>query len=288
VGDLLRWTEEHFRRLDLPSPRLDAELLLAHALGASRLELYTEFHKLVEPDERARFRSYVERRRRHEPVAYIVGRREFFSLSFEVTPDVLVPRPESEHLVEALLEVDLSSARGRGPRILDIGTGCGNLAVAIALNLPAAAVHAVEVSAAAVEVARRNVATHGVEERVEVFHGSCFAALPAASGRYDAVVSNPPYISEAEYRSLMDDVLRHEPRVALVDTASEGGDGLGFYRLFAREARERLEPAGALVVEVGLGQSGPAAEIFAASGWTLERVVKDHGGIERVLVLRAG
>ena len=290
VAELLRWTEDYFKKLQIPTPRLDAEILLACALGNTRLELYTGYQKLVEPDERTRFRSFVERRARREPVAYITGRREFYSLSLEVTSAVLIPRPETEHLVEVSLaeisKVPVSTAVDAPVRLLDLCTGSGNVAIAVAVNCPQAQVDAVDVSAQALEVARRNAEAHGVSGRVSFFQGDLFAALQEGVGRYRAIVSNPPYISGSEYPKLMDDVRLHEPRQALLDSKSPGGDGLGFYRAIARDAGPRLEEGGLLAVEVGEGQAAQVGEIFSASGWRVERTVKDFGGIERVVAVR--
>jgi release factor glutamine methyltransferase len=298
VAELLKWTEGHFQRLGLPSPRLDAEILLAKVLGRTRVELYTGYGMLVQPEERARFRVFVERRSRREPVAYITGRREFFSLAFEVSPAVLVPRPETEHLVEAVLkEIAASdeSPNGSGTadeapvapspplRILDLGTGSGCIAVAIAVKAPLATVDAVDSSGAALEVARRNAETHGVEGRVRFFQGDLLAALPADILPYRAIVSNPPYVSAAELESLMDDVRLHEPREALLDTKS--ADGLGFYRAIARGVAPHLEPGGILAVEVGAGQAASVRDIFGAGGWSHRETIRDYAGIERVIVV---
>jgi release factor glutamine methyltransferase len=291
VGDLLQWTEDYFRRLELPSPRLDAELLLAHALGATRLDLYTQYQKMVEPAERSRFRALVERRARHEPVAYITGRREFYGLSFEVTPAVLIPRPETEHLVEAALEeVKRLGPGGDAIRVLDLCTGSGNVAVAIAVNAASAAVTATDRSEGALEVARRNAARLGVAGRVSFHRGDLFDALPPSEPPFGILVANPPYIPLAERETLMADVRLHEPGEALFDTRSPAGDGLGHYRALAAGSRARTKPGGLIAVEVGGGGSGQAApvrEIFAAAGHSLERTIKDYGGIERVLAFRA-
>jgi release factor glutamine methyltransferase len=290
VAELLKWTEAYFRRLQLPTPRLDAEILLAHALGNSRLELYTGYQKLVEPDERARFRGFVERRADREPVAYITGRREFYSLSFEVSPAVLIPRPETEHLVEVAIEEltkdSSTSGSNSPPHFLDLCTGSGNVVIAVARNAPLALADAVDSSALALEVARRNAEAHGVSGRIVFFEGDLFVALPGDGKRYRAIVSNPPYIASGELEKLMDDVRLHEPREALCDSKSPEGDGLGFYRAIARDAGPRIEEHGLLAVEVGAGQADAVVGIFSAAGWKLERTVKDFGGIERVVAAR--
>jgi release factor glutamine methyltransferase len=281
VAELLRWTTEYFERLALPSARLDAEILLAAALGKQRLDLYTCYNMLVEPAERARFRVLVERRARKEPVAYITGRREFYSLAFEVSPAVLVPRPETEHLVELALR---RLPAGPAPlRLLDLGTGSGCIAVAIAVNAPHAGVDAVDFSAPALEVARRNADAHGVEARIRFLEGDLYGAVPAGTPPYRAIVSNPPYIPASEHAALMADVREFEPREALVDTRSPTSDGLGFYRAIAAGARERLEPGGLLAVEVGAGQAQAVAEILRSAGLTVTETLRDLGGIDRVV-----
>jgi release factor glutamine methyltransferase len=280
VLELLRWTEGFFVERGLESARLDAEVLLAHALGSTRLELYTDYAKLVEPDERAAFRELVKRRARREPVAYLTGTREFYSLAFEVTLDVLIPRPETEHLVEAVL-TQLTEAE-KPTRVLDLGTGSGNIAVALASNAPHARVDAVDICPAALAVAARNAKRHGVEERVTFLEGDLFDALQG-DARYDSVVSNPPYISSAEYEGLMADVRLFEPKGALLDSR-ERGDGFGFYRALAAKGEHYLEAGGFLAVEVGYRQAAAVRELFSAQSWELVSTVVDYGKIERVLV----
>lgn len=282
VGNLLNWTEEHFAGLGLDSPRLDAELLLAEALGCTRLELYTSYQRPADEAERARYRQFVERRARREPVAYILGRREFYSLTFEVTPAVLIPRPETEHLVD--VAVESFKDRSDEGRLLDLGTGCGNIAVAVLVNTARVTSDVVDVSREALEVAGRNSRAHGVPARIRAFEGDLFRALPADSGPYTAIVSNPPYVTDGEFPGLMPDVRGHEPRGALVDEKSPSRDGLGYYREIASSAISWLEPGGVLAVEVGDGQSIPVQNILTRSGWRVDRVVKDLAGVERVVV----
>ncbi|MGQ9590134.1 MAG: peptide chain release factor N(5)-glutamine methyltransferase [Planctomycetota bacterium] len=285
IGDLLRWTEEHFRKLGLDSPRLDAEILLAKALSATRLQLYTEYHKLAQPEERARFRELILRRAQREPVAYIVGAREFHSLSFFVNPSVLIPRPETEHLVDwALEELEARAVARPGDelRVLDLGTGSGNIGVAIAVRRPGCLVDAVDVSREALEVARANADAHGVSGKVRFLEGDWFGAVPDGA-RYALVVSNPPYVSPAEFERLAPEIRLHEPRLALVGSEKPDGDGLESYRIFATRGAAFLADGGALGVEVAAGKAREVEEIFAASGWTLRRKVRDYGGIDRVL-----
>lgn len=282
VARLLAWTEEYFARLELDSPRLDAELLLAEALGCTRLELYTSYQRPVDPGERAKYRHFVERRARREPVAYILGRREFYSLMFEVTPAVLIPRPETEHLVDVAVEV--FKERSREGRLLDLGTGCGNIAITVLVNTVGVTADAVDASREALAVAERNSRAHGVRARMRSIEGDLFQALPADAGPYSVVVSNPPYVSLGEFQRLMIDVRAYEPREALVDQKSASADGLGYYREIASCAASWIETNGVLAVEVGDGQSVPVQNILSRAGWRVQRVVKDLGGVERVVV----
>ena len=282
VAELLKWTEGYFERLGFATPRLDTEILLAKALSKTRIELYTGYQMLVEPEERARFRALVERRARKEPVAYITGQREFYSLAFEVSSAVLVPRPETEHVVEAALKTLKPLT---APRALDVGTGSGCIAIAIAVNAAGSAVDAIDTSPQALEVARRNAEKHKVVDRVRFFAGDLFEALPEDVGRYHLIVSNPPYVSGADYARLMDDVRLHEPRLALLDSRSPTQDGLGFYRSLAAGAEARLESGGVIAVEVGAGQSAAVRQIFESQGLSHRETVRDLAGIDRVVVL---
>lgn len=280
VARLLTWTENYFREQSIPSPRLDAELLLAEALGCTRLELYTDYQKLVEPQERGRYRELVGRRAGREPVAYILGRREFYSLTFEVSPHVLVPRPETEHLVEFALE---HTKRSVGGPILDLGTGSGNIAISVVVTGVEVSAVAVDVSAEALAVARRNAAAHGVADRIRFVAGD-MGSLPLPDrGLYDLILSNPPYVSAVEYEHLMAEVRSYEPRGALVDNKSPDGDGLGYYREIAWSARRWLKAEGVLAVEIGDGQAAPVREILESSGWRVTDVIKDYSGTERVV-----
>lgn len=289
IAALLAWTEDCFRRLEIPTPRLDAEVLLAAALSLTRIQLYTGYQMLVEPPERARFREMVARRARREPVAYICGRKEFYSLLFSVGPEVLIPRPETEHLVDCAIEELLRvvpQAVVPQTAVLDVGTGSGNIAVSVAVNVPGCRVDAIDASEKALVVARRNAEAHGVVGRVRFHRGEGLDALPPGAGPYALIVSNPPYVAAAEFDGLMDDVRLHEPREALVDESGPERDGLGHYRLLAGRAEALLAPGGLLAVEVGAGQAGKVVPIFSAAGWRHERTIRDHGGIERVVTVR--
>lgn len=244
VGRLLGWTTDYLKRHNSDSPRLEAEVLLAHALGCPRIGLYTAFDQ--EPSEAVRgaFRALVRRRAEGEPVAYLVGRREFYSLSLRVGPAVLVPRPETELLVVAIL--DLAKAAGNpSPAIADVGTGSGAIAICAAKYLPQARVVAIDTSAAALAVARANAAEHGVAQRIEFLEGDLLG--PVEAGRqFDLIASNPPYVRTAEWDSLPPDVRDYEPREALV----AGPQGTEVIERLIPQAADRLRPGGHLLMEI--------------------------------------
>jgi release factor glutamine methyltransferase len=242
-----------------------------------------EYHKVVEPDERARYRELARRRAAGEPAAYIVGRRAFWTLDLEVTPDVLIPRPETECVVEAALE--RASPRDRPVAIVDLGTGSGNIAVALAKELTGATILAVDISGPAVEVARRNAERCGVGERVEVLEGDLFEPVRRKGwpGRVELLVSNPPYVRPDEGPSLPRDVRDFEPVAALFDRGD--GDGLGMYRRILREGGEFLAPRGVAILELGAGLSGPVRALAEENGFRVLAIRQDLAGIDRVIVL---
>jgi release factor glutamine methyltransferase len=251
------------------NPRRDAEVLLAHVLRCDQAALLTHPERLLSPAESDQLESFLKRRLASEPMQYITGSQEFFGLLFEVTPAVLIPRPETEHLVEAALE----HIGGEAVRILDVGTGSGAIAVALAHARPHAHVTAVDLSVAALEVARRNAERHGVLDRVTFLQSNLLAALDSAD--FDVVVSNPPYIAEGEV--LETQVSNYEPESALY----AGPTGLEVYERLIPEARKVLKPGGWLLLEIGFGQQ-PAVEGLLR-GWQSVSVVHDLQGIPRVL-----
>jgi release factor glutamine methyltransferase len=259
--------------------RFDAEVLLADVLGVDRARLFVDRDRALDGTERARFEDLVARRGRREPLQQLRGRQEFFSRNFFVDRHVLVPRPETETLVETAIAAALAMPR-RGLRILDIGTGCGAIAVTLALELAEALVFAGDVSAEALRVARRNASTHG--GRVEFREGDLCA--PFASERFDLVVANPPYVPSGAIAALAPEVRDHEPRIAL----DGGEDGLEFYRRLAHDASSLLDDDGEILVEVGHGQSAAVLDIFASWGLRPVDVHRDLAGIERVVRVRRG
>jgi release factor glutamine methyltransferase len=308
VGEALRAATEWLRASGSRSPRLDAELLLATALGVDRAELFRRPERVLTGLEERRFDGYVVRRQAREPVAYIRGRRAFRAIELEVTPAVLIPRPETETLVDVALEAlaavrvggdAAGGARGDGPGAeagpggaaapglyeplaLDVGTGSGCIALALAAENPFVRLLATEVSAAAVEVARRNAARLGLGGRVAIRRGDLLDDLPPRE-RFDLIVSNPPYIPAAEYRALEPNVRDYEPRQALYG----GEDGLDVYRRLIPAAAARLRPGGVLAVEVGAGQAAAVRALFAAAGaFRPARARADLAGIPRVVFAR--
>jgi release factor glutamine methyltransferase len=272
---LLNWTRGHLERCGVPSPRLAAEVLLAATMGCRRIDLYTRYDYSPPEEQLERFRDLIRRAAAREPVAYLVGEKEFYSLPIRVTRDVLVPRPETEILVEQAVE-RLRAIAAPG-WLWDVCTGSGCVAVAVAKQVPGAEVLASDLSPAAAAVARRNVETHGLEDRVRVFVADLLGLPADWTGRptFDVIMANPPYVPDAA--EVAPEVL-HEPAMAL----RGGADGLDFIRRIVRDAPPLLAPGGALVLEFGLDQAPAVRELLAAAGAFEEpRVLRDHQGIER-------
>jgi release factor glutamine methyltransferase len=280
VGRLLKWTTDYLGKQGADSPRLDAEILLAEARGCRRIDLYAAFDEAADETTRTAYRELVRRRAEGTPVAYLVGRREFYSLSFRVTPDVLIPRPETEYVVMALLDAMKQHGRTDDPlAIADVGTGSGILAICAAKYLAGARVVAVDSSPAALAVAGANVREHGVADRVTLVESDLFAAVDAGL-KFDAVVSNPPYVAESEFAALARDVREHEPRAALV----AGTRGTEVIERLVPQAAERLAPGGFLILEVSPMIEGRVLEILRADGrFDVAATIKDQAGLPRVV-----
>jgi release factor glutamine methyltransferase len=274
VLKLLQWTADYFAGKEIESARLEAELLLAATLDLDRVGLYINFERPLEVAELKAFRERVRRRALREPVQYILGETEFWSLPFNVGPAVLVPRADTEILVEEAL------ARIDGPaRILDVGTGSGAIAVALAHEKPELQVMAIDCSEPALVIARGNALRNGVAERVTCLAGD-LAALP--SGPFEMVVSNPPYIPTTDLAQLMPEVRDYEPRLAL----DGGADGLNAYRQLAMQAGQVLTPGGWLLVEIGIGQAVDVSSLLKAAGMIEIGQRNDYAGIPRVVAGR--
>ena len=276
LGEVLRLSTAHLERHGSPTARLDAELLLGHALGLGRVELYTGFERPLDEAELAECRALIARRAKREPVAYILGRWGFRGLDLDVDPRVLVPRPETELLVDRCLAL-LNGVVG--PDVLDVGTGSGAIGLALASELPEARVIGCDVSAEALEVARANGERLGVD--VEWVESDLLAAV--AGRRFDLVVSNPPYVAAGEIGALEPEVRDWEPRGATL----AGESGLEAIERLCAEAPAALEQGGALVLEVGAGQAGAVAALLEGVGLGGIGRDTDHGGIERIVWGRA-
>ena len=286
---ILKWTTGFFEKQGIGSPRLDAELLLAHVLGLERIQLYVQFDRPLVPAERHAYRELVKRRASGEPVQYILGTQEFWSIAFAVRRGVLVPRPDTEVLVEEALAIarTLAGQAGDGLRIADVGTGTGAIAVAIASELPGAAVWAGDIAAVPLALAPENARTAGVGDRVTVCPGAGLAPLVVAAGGgpFDLVCSNPPYIREGELAGLMREVRDWEPREAL----AAGADGLDVLRILVDEVARpgALRPDGAVLFEIGDGaQADVVGAWLTARGLRGVRVRNDYAGRPRVVIAR--
>jgi release factor glutamine methyltransferase len=271
---------EFLAKKSIESPRLQAELLLAHVLGLERMKLYLNFERVLAPAEVDRFRDLIRRRGQREPLQHIVGSTSFCGLELAVNRHVLVPRPETELLAEAGWTF-LSTHNPQPSTALDFGTGSGCLAIALAVKSPDARVHALDLSADALEIAKQNAARHQVLQRIQFVCGDGFAALPEGS-RFDLIISNPPYVATAEIESLEPEVRDYDPRSAL----DGGADGLDFYRRFAAEARPFLQTGGRLMLEFGDGQADAIKAIFETQNWVVEAVKEDYSQRPRIVVVR--
>jgi release factor glutamine methyltransferase len=281
IGRLLQWTVDYLKQHQSDSPRLDAEVLLAHAAGCQRIELYTRFDVVADDALRDAFRSYVKQRAAGTPVAYLVGHREFYSHDFRVTPDVLIPRPETEFVVISLLDEAKRSGRLADPlRIADVGTGSGVLAICAAIHLPQSHVTAIDISPAALTIARANAERHQVAERIRFLEGNLLDPVPTAE-TFDMIVSNPPYIGLSERDDLPRDVRDHEPALALF----AGTDGLDVLRPLIAAAAKRLVPGGWLMAEFSPPQQ-PALREIVAQDDTLESPLFTEDLNQRPRVLR--
>ena len=270
IKRLLEWTEGYFAKVDAGSPRLEAEILLAEALDCARIELYTRFDDIPAADPISKFRSWVKRRAAGEPVAYIVGYREFYSLRFAVNSSVLIPRPETEHLVVAALEA-AKSFNDRPIRVIDVGTGSGCIAIALAKHLDQCKVAAIDISSGALAVAQANVAAHEVSDRVRLLEGDLFDALPNGSGPVHLIVSNPPYIGRQEIDTVDSQVKEYEPEIALF----AGEYGIDETARLIAESPERLLEGGYLIFETShMPFSQPTGKPFHVASVSQHRIFR--------------
>ncbi|MDT5268083.1 MAG: release factor glutamine methyltransferase [Acidobacteriota bacterium] len=282
IAEALREASTTLRVAGLSEPRREAGTLLSHALGRDHAFLITHADDVLTAAQATDFRAYVERRAAGEPFQYIAGRQEFYGLEFEVGPQVLIPRPETELLVEEALkllkEID-------APLLCDVGTGSGCIAVTLLHERRDARGFALDLSPAALAFAARNAARHGAGERLELIVSDCFEALRDNEHkeiRFNLIASNPPYIAESDLDGLQKEVREHEPRLAL----TPGGDGLAVIRRLVAEAPEFLKPGGHLLIEIGFDQHEQVASLIDPTIWTLLGIHRDLQGIPRTVALR--
>lgn len=280
IQKLLNWITEFFTTKGIDSPRLSAELLLSHVLGLSRIELYTLFDRVVEPGQLDKLRDLVKRCGNQEPLAYLIGRCEFYSLPLKITRDCLIPRPETELLVERAVEF-LRKRSGR-QQILDLCTGSGCIAAAIAKNVKDCAITATDVCDKALSVASENITALKLGEKIKLLCGDLFDPIIAGldSERFDLIVSNPPYISDAEYAQLDKNVKDYEPRGALYG----GADGLDVYRRIIEKTPDYLAAGGVIMLEIGYAQGKAVAGLLESSGFKSIRIEKDLNKNDRIAI----
>ena len=276
---LLNWSVECLTKAGVNSPRLEAEILLAKAIHGRRQDVYLEPNRVVNLQELYDQQSFVTRRMAREPISYIIGCREFWSLDFKVTSEVLVPRPETEVLLEQLVALHNNRAGKEPVHILDIGTGSGNIAVVAAKEIPDSRVTAIDISPAALAIAEENSRIHQVADQIQFIHGDLFESV---TGPFDYILSNPPYIALRELEMLMPDVRDYEPRTAL----NGGQDGLDYYKRIIPGAWDHLKDNGALIMEIGMDQAMDIRYIIESFGKYEEpKVIRDYSGRDRVLII---
>ncbi len=286
IGRLLEWTTDFLRKNGSESPRLEAEVLLAHARQCPRIQLYTSFAEEPLESERTAFREMVRRRAEGTPVAYLVGHKEFYSLDFIVNPDCLIPRPETEHLVVAALDWAKDRAKSmanetRPWRIVDVGTGSGCVAISVAKHLATCEMSATDICPKALATAAANIARHGMQARIQIWQGDLLDAVPNELPNFDMILSNPPYVSEEELRGLAKDVREHEPVLAL----HSGPTGMEISERLFQQAVLRLEVGGVLMMESS-PMLVPKLEqhLRSQNQWSLKSTMKDLQGHARIII----
>jgi release factor glutamine methyltransferase len=281
---VLEWATRHFRTHHIDQPRSDAEILLSHALSLTRVDLYLQYDRPLEKDELGAFKELVKRRLQREPVAYIVGEKGFWTLDLHLTRDVLIPRPETELIVEAALEVLPFEASQSPFHVLDLGTGSGAIVLALARERPGHRFYGVDCSYGALRVAKRNAEKYGLHASVAFFQGRWCDALRHVERCFDVIVSNPPYVRRDELKTLSPEIFRFEPLQAL----DGGPDGLNAIRVIIGQAASCLTPGGWLMMEIGHDQGEAVQRLFSASvAYDHVSVTKDYSGLDRLVRARA-
>jgi release factor glutamine methyltransferase len=283
IKKLLEWVSEYFEDKGVDSPRLSAELLLCHVLGLERIQLYTLYDRVVESPQLAQLRALVKRAGEHEPIAYLVRRCEFYSLGLTITPDCLIPRPETEHLVEKAI-LFLRQRTG-AQLVLDLCTGSGCIAAAVAKNVKDAHIIATDICDAALKVAAENMEKLKLTDTVRLLCGDLFDPIieQLDKARFDLIVSNPPYVSEPEYEALDKNVKEYEPKHALL----AGADGLDVYKRIAEKVDDFLKPDGTLMMEIGYAQGPAVRQLLENSGiFKTITIEKDFANNDRIAIAR--
>jgi release factor glutamine methyltransferase len=276
VLESIELSSEYLKKKGIESPRMNAELLLAAILNCKRLDLYLSFDKPLADTELERYRNYIKRRSEFEPLQYIVGNIEFYGLNFIVNPSVLIPRPETELLVERV--IDLFKLPGKA-KILDIGCGSGNIAISLAVNLPDAEIIATDISTDAISVAKENSLLNHVDHRIQFLNHNIFTDSIDKLGEIDCIVSNPPYVSEKRFKTLQKEIVNYEPGIAVTDF----NDGLNFFKVIISKTDQLLNKGGRLFFEISEGQSKIVEELMKSNHFININVLKDYSGIDRII-----
>jgi release factor glutamine methyltransferase len=277
VLEALNGATDYLSNKEIKSARLNSELLLAHVLNCRRLELYLSFERPLQINEIDLYRNLLKRRSTFEPLQYITGKVEFYGLEFEVNESVLIPRPETELLVEAIIT---SITNDQSINILDIGSGSGNISIALAKNIPNSKIIGVEISEQAIGVSKKNAKLNGVDDQVMFVKKNILRGLEFGGNKFHVVVSNPPYISAEDFLNLDSELRLHEPRIALTDES----DGLSFFRKISLFSKSLLESNGKIYFEIGAGQAEAIKQILINDDYNNVIINKDYSGIERIII----
>lgn len=276
ILESIELSTEYLRKKGIDSPRINAESLLASVLNCKRLDLYLAYDKPVSEDELGIYRNFIKRRASFEPLQYITGSVEFYGLNFKVNPSVLIPRPETELLVETILDQYKSTDN---LKIFDIGSGSGNIAVSLAFHLPGSNIFATDISTDALKLAIENSQLNSVEERIQFIHHDIITDSIKDLDEFDIVVSNPPYVSEKDYFTLQNEIIKFEPKIAVSDFE----DGLKFYKVICSRSDQFLKKSGKLFFELSDGQQNDVEKIMQENNLNDIAVKKDYSGIERII-----
>jgi release factor glutamine methyltransferase len=276
VLEAIKLSTDYLSKKNIDSSRINAENLLAHVLKCKRLDLYLAFDRPLKEEEIDDYRELIRRRGASEPLQYIIGNVEFYGLNFKVNPSVLIPRPETELLIEKVLE---SLSKNDSLKILDIGTGSGNIAVSIAKHLPNAEIVAIDISDSAIQTAKENSELNNINGQINFCKLDIISGELQINNKFDLIVSNPPYVALKDYSDLSPELLNHEPRIALTDE----NDGLNYYRVISKKAKNLLKTGGKIFYEVGLGQSEVVQNLLKENNFNEIEIFKDYSNIDRVV-----